>query len=689
MPTKPAAPSILTRWTLLLVLITSAFALTSCSPGTEELSLSRLFGDGMVIQRDVEVPVWGWGAPGSTVQVQLAADPSVEGASLELFSTEVDEIGRWRVTLPPRSAGGPYVLSVEGSDMRREVADIWVGDVWLCSGQSNMEWSVASSQDAEAEIAAATDGGIRHFAVPRSSALRPQADLAGGDWTVASPETVGDWTAVGYYFARELREHVDVPVGLVHASWGGSRIEPWMSAEALGFDSPESAAELLEEHIEDQEKRLFAAVRKQLGKIPKRDPGLKGGQAVWADPELDDSEWDEMALPGRWEGSGWPGLDGVVWFRYHFSLDAESLRALRKEGSSASVGLGKIDDSDEAWLNGRPIGGMDRSYDVPRVYSLPLDALQAGDNVVAVRVTDFELGGGIYGSDEMLFLELGDTRHSLAGPWRYRIGEASYQPEAEAIKVPTLLYNQMIHPMTPFPVRGVLWYQGESNAGPGDALAYRNLFQRLILDWRARRGQEDLPFLFVQLANFMQPAKEPSESQWALLRESQSLALDLPKTAQAVTIDIGDGDDVHPRNKQDVGRRLALAARHMVYEEPDLVWSGPTYREHRVEGDRVILGFDHVGAGLTAVGGSLQEFAVAGADRRFVWAEASIDGNEVVVHSPQVPEPVAVRYAWGDNPEKANFYNVTPDGSVGLPASPFRTDDFSVNVLADEEDSAR
>ncbi len=629
---------------------------------TDGFQPSRLIADGMVIQRDLPVPLWGWADPGTDVEVQFDE---------QSFSGRADAEGRWQVTLPARPAGGPHLLRIRAEDFQREIHDVMVGDVWLCSGQSNMEWPVAQARDAEAEIAVATDRSIRHFAVPRSSSLKPEDRLVGGEWTVASPETVGGWTAVGYFFARELRKEVDVPIGLIHSSWGGSRIEPWMSATALGFRDDEQAAREVARQLEDEESQLLAKIREQLGELPEHDLGMSGSKAVWADPDLDDGNWDEMELPGRWEGAGWTGLDGVVWFRYRFALSADELKALRANGKPARVGLGMIDDTDTAWLNGRQIGGLERSYDVPRVYPIPIEDLREGDNVIAVRVTDTGLGGGIYGPPEMLFLELDGHRRSLASEWRFRIGSFSYDPSTNANQFPTLLYNQMIHPILDYPVRGVLWYQGESNAGPEDAYPYRLRFPGLIQDWRRRYGLDDLPFLFVQLANFMKPAEQPGESDWAVLRESQSQTLELPQTAQAVIIDIGDADDVHPRNKQDVGLRLSLAARHLVYGEESLVWSGPTYREHRIEQDRVVLTFDHVGGGLLAKDGELEQFAIAGADRRFVWAKAWIEGDRVIVRSEAVPEPIAVRYAWSNNPEGANLYNVE-----GLPASPFRTDSF-------------
>lgn len=605
----------------------------------------------MVMQRDVEVPVWGW----ADVDAEVAV--TFRGAT---HTARADASGAWTVRLPPAGAGGPYEITVAAGDERLRVEDVLVGDVWICSGQSNMEWVVADSNDAEREIAAAGDGRIRHFKVPRGWAVKPETVLAGGEWEAAEPARVGHFTAVGYFFARELRQHVDVPIGLVNSSWGGSRIEPWMSAEALGLDS--TGVEKIMQLERDRERRVLERVRARIGPLPERDQGLVDGRAVWADPELDDAGWDTLAVPARWEEEGFDGMDGIAWYRTAFELTAKEAQ------KGAVLGLGTIDDGDVSWVNGYEVGRMAQAWNVPRVYEVPASALRAGENVLAVRVEDTGGGGGIFGDPELLYVEAGGERLPLAGSWRFRVGHATVNAEGSKNQVPTLLYNKMIHPLLRYPIKGALWYQGESNAGADDAYVYRDLFAGMIEDWRRRWGVGDFPFLFVQLASFMAAADEPAESSWALLRESQCAALELAATAQAVTIDIGDADDVHPRNKQDVGLRLALAARKVAYGQ-DLVYSGPVYRSHEVRGGRVFLDFDHAGSGLTARGGELKGFAVAGADRRFVWAEAAIEGGRVAVRSDAVPEPVAVRYAWGDNPEDANLYN-----AEGLPASPFRTD---------------
>jgi sialate O-acetylesterase len=330
-----------------------------------------------------------------------------------------------------------------------------------------------------------------------------------------------------------------------------------------------------------------------------------------------------------------------------------------------------IDDSDVTWVNGVEVGRMDNAWNEARIYAVPASALRAGTNVIAVRVEDFQGGGGIAGPAETVYLDTRIGRRALPETWRFMVGQVRLGGASGKNQVPMALWNKMVHPLLSYPIAGVIWYQGESNADVmDDAVAYRNLFPTMIESWRAAWGQPELPFLWVQLANFMAADDEPpAASTWAVLREAQSATLSLPPTAQAVIVDLGEADDIHPRNKQDVGQRLARAARAVAYGEDDLVYAGPTYRSHTVQDGRVILTFDHVGGGLEVHGDTLGGFAVAGADGRFVWADARVEADRVVVWSDAVPEPVAVRYAWGNNPDRATLYN-----AEGLPADPFRTD---------------
>ncbi|HKH93370.1 MAG TPA: sialate O-acetylesterase [Gemmatimonadaceae bacterium] len=622
---------------------------------TQSLRLPRIFGDAMVLQRQTGLPVWGWSAPRQTVSVTLA------GATRRATA---DASGSWRVTLPPQGPGGPYQLVVRAGSDSILIRDVLIGDVWVASGQSNMEWPLATTNDAASVIASTHDPRIRHFKVPTSFAQRPERDLAGGQWSAADRQHVGSFSAVAYYFARDLRKSIDVPIGIINTTWGGSRIETWMSRAALGMDSARWAAVWREE--ESAQRRFAENLRAKIGDVPKTDPGLVDGRAVWADPALDESGWKSIPVPSLWEQAGYDGMDGIAWYRVSFDLTAE------EAARGAKLGLAAIDDADVTWVNGVEVGRTN-GYNLPRAYDVPASALHAGRNVVAVRVEDTGGGGGIYGDSAAVFLEVGGARRPLGSGWKFRVGTASMQPDGQHInKVPTVLYNKMVHPLLGFPIKGVIWYQGESNAdSAADARKYEALFKTMITSWRREWHAGEFPFLWVQLANFMAPdSQPPAQSAWAILRDAQSAALALPKTGQAVITDIGDAQDIHPRNKRDVGARLALAARQVAYGQP-VEHVGPTHRAHVVRGNEMVLRFDHVGGGLVsrANGGAVGGFAIAGSDQRFVWADARIEGNTVIVSSPQVAAPVAVRYAWGNNPTRASLYS-----REGLPAVPFRTD---------------
>ncbi len=638
--------------TTLFLMILMALA----QPAGAELTVSEIFGDGMVLQRKTTVPAWGTAEPGREVTIAIA-DRTV--------TVRADAMGRWRAEIEAMPAGGPHELTIVSDGQHLSFGNILVGDVWICSGQSNMEWTVADSMNAAQEVEAAHDPQIRHFKIPRSWAEKPENSLAGGSWEPADPAHVGAFTAVGYFFARELRRHHDVPVGLINTTWGGSRIEPWMSAGSLGLDA-DGVVEVLAAEKAD-ELGALRAIRARIGDLPDTDHGLVDGRALWADPGLDDSSWQEMGTTSVWEEQGWEGMDGVAWYRTTFNLTAEEAR------TEIHLALGTIDDSDTTWVNGHEVGRTMLAWNKSRVYAVQPASLKEGRNVIAVRVEDTGGGGGLYGDPDQRYVEIAETKRPFADPWRFQVGLVTVNTDYRKNQVPTVLYNKMVHPLLRYPVAGFLWYQGESNADADGAFVYRNLFASMITDWRARWGRNDLPFLWVQLANYMAAADQPGDSQWAMLRESQSAALALPNTAQTVIIDIGDADDIHPRNKQEVGRRLAVAARTVAYGEK-IVFSGPVYRSHVVQDGRLIIDFDHVGGGLEARGnaeGKLAEFSVAGADQHFVWAKAMIEDNRVVVWSDEVKDPVSARYAWADNPDDANLYNLE-----GLPASPFRTDSW-------------
>ena len=636
--------------------------LLAISPAHAEIELPLLFADGAVMQRDRPLPVWGWATPGATVDVRF------DGATA---TTVTGGDGAWRVELPAHAAGGPFQLTVrEGKDEIVTVRDVLVGDVWLASGQSNMEWPVAQAQGAGQLIAGAHDAGIRHFKVPKSWSGEPEARLAGGEWRTASPQTVGEFSAVAYSFARELRTRDrTVPIGIINSTWSGSRIEAWMDAASLGVDATAMAAKM--QAVRDADERAQAEARARLARWP-----ANPDDALWKDADLDDGDWDTIPVPGLWEAAGYK-MDGVAWYRTSFELSAA------EAAKGITLGLGMIDDSDDTWVNGTRVGGLTNRWDTPREYRVGPEALRSGTNHIAVRVTDTGGGGGIHdthsdpsrhaATDLPYVQPQSNARRALPEKWKFRPASVTVVVDDDKNQIETLLFNRMIHPLQPYPLRGFLWYQGEANANTvAEAHRYRDQFASLIRAWRADWAQPDLPFLWVQLASFRSGADTASESPWSVLRESQSATVALPGTAQAVTIDIGDADDIHPRNKQEVGRRLALAARHVAYGE-SLMYSGPLYRAVEFEGRNARIAFDTQGSALAVRGGgqAVQGFEVAGDDRRFHPAQATIEGGGVVVSSEAVAQPKAVRYAWRDNPEDADLVN-----REGLPASPFRTDEW-------------
>jgi len=641
------------RHRLALSLALASLPLACAVASTPALELPLLFSDGAVLQRDQPMKVWGWSAPGHQVQV------SFDGASA---MATADASGRWDATLPAHAAGGPYTLSVADGQQRQRARDVMVGDVWLCSGQSNMEFKLSQAENATAEIARANDAGIRGFTVPKSWSGTPSDRLAGGAWQRATPRTAGDFSAVCWFFAREIRARTGVPVGMLHSSWGGSRIEAWMDAAHLGVDPVEVATQAAA--ITAHDNRLIQATRQRLGHGGKGPVKGADGQPSWAAPTLDTRDWASIAVPAYWEDAGYFGMDGLGWYRTEFTLDAASAAA------GVQLGLGKVDDTSQVWINGKPVAPESEAWDVGRVYHVAPALLHAGRNTIAVQVSDQGGYGGIYGDAGLLYVQGADgVRQPLAGNWRFRVEPASVSVAAldEKNQLATLLYNKMIHPLVGFPLRGVLWYQGESNANPGDAVRYREQFAGLIQQWRGEWQQPAMPFLWVQLANWISGGDSPQHSPWAQLRASQSAALSLPATGQAVTIDIGNPDSIHPLDKQDVGHRLALAARHVAYGET-LVYAGPSYRAIRFDGPRAVLSFDTQGSTLAARGGALGGFQIAGTDRVFHPASARIEGDTVVVSSDAVEVPIAVRYGWSDNPVQANLVN-----REGLPASPFET----------------
>ncbi len=631
--------------------------------------LHPLFSDNMVLQRGLADPVWGWTTPGQAVTVRLIGKDGKAKTAKAVAGAD----GHWTAHLPVLQAGpgGPYTLTVTAPGHSEKRGNILVGDVWICSGQSNMEFGLGMTDNSAAEIAAANHPNIRLFLTGHDIAVTPQATPSSGAWAVCTPETVkqGGWngfSAVGYFFGRDLQQKINVPIGLIETNWGGTPAEAWTSTAALRAKVPAFRPAL------DAQQMLatpggFEAIKAAW--YARNDKGSALGAQSWAAPALDAPNWPTMTLPQAWEGAGIPALanfDGVVWYRKEVTLTAEQAKA------PLTLHLGPIDDRDTTYVNGAVVGTTD-DHLVDRVYTVPAAALRAGRNVLAIRALDTGGIGGVNGTPEQMFLEMGTDKIPLAGDWAYKIGGAL--PAGDPVPTlggdqnqPTVLYNGMVAPLVSYGIKGAIWYQGESNANSAaQAAQYRTLLPAMITDWRGRWGAGTFPFLIVQLANFGGNPDQPGQSNWAELREAQSLtATTLPKTGLAVAVDVGNPKDIHPTNKQEVGRRLALVAETVAYGLPGES-SGPVFTDMKIGPGAIRLDFSHATGGLVAKGGPLTGFAIAGSDGKFVSADAKIDGNGVVVSSPSVPNPTDVRYGWADSPV-CNLYN-----GFGLPASPFRT----------------
>jgi len=636
-----------------------------------ELTLAALFTDEMVLQRGRPNPIWGFDRPGQIVTL------TVEGPATTLApaSATTSPEGSFRLTCPELPAGGPYRLRVRGS---RElvIENVLVGEVWLASGQSNMEWKVAQAADASREIAEAKWPEIRMFTVGRQVGREPLR-LATGGWRASHPDTVHDFSAVGYFFARELYRELKVPIGIIDASWGGTRVEAWTSLPALkgvmDVDRELEAWSLSDDAVAPIKRQYDAALAAWERENLPADVGNLGERQGWSAADHDDGKWPSMRLPGAWQGRGM-AFNGVVWFRKTVELPPAWA------GHDLLLGLGAIDDFDHTYFNGTLVGahpkGTPGAYQIRRVYRVPAALVRPGKNMVAVRVFDHFGEGGLLGPSIEMYLETkgpAALRVPLAGAWRYAVereiplvsGDVFQTcPAPPPVLVPQdapgALFCGMIAPLVPFGLRGVIWYQGERNTEEHGHYASR--FLAMIRDWRAHFGQGEIPFYFVQLPNFV------ASPAWAHLREAQADVLSEAATGLAVAIDIGEPNDIHPRNKQEVGRRLSLLALARTYGRRDLEDSGPMLERLEIREGKVHAHFARA-AGLRARGdGSLSGFTVAGADGVHHAARARVAGNTVELESPRVAAPLHVRYAWADNPD-ANLEN-----AAGLPATPFRTD---------------
>jgi sialate O-acetylesterase len=614
-----------------------------------EIRLPRLISDGMVLQRDVPLKIWGWADPGEKVKVDFAG---------KTYQAKTDKKGNWKMELPEISAGGPYIMRINGL----EIKDILIGDVWLCSGQSNMELWVGRVMDLYAnEIRQVNNKNIRLYRTSvRKDFQVPQTDYQDGSWLPATQDNIMDFSAVAYFFAAELYQEHKVPIGLISTAIGGSPAESWLSNASVKsyLDIWQEKQDRIDSirmknKQEGKEKKPF----NWMEELNRKDPGVASN---WSGADIDVSGWPQISLPGYWTEKGVTQKNGSLWFYKEFEIP-DSL--VSKE---AILRLGRIIDSDSAFVNGTFVGTVSYQYP-PRIYKIPVGVLKPGKNKLMVRVIS-QGGKGGFVEEKPYEIRIGTQVVDLTGDWNYHSG-ARMKPSwgtGGLSFMPGGLFNGLIGPVLGYQIKGVIWYQGESNTGR--AKEYRQLFQNLIQDWRSQFSNPGLPFLYVQLANLGNPGKQPVESGWAELRDAQRRALELPNTGMAVTYDIGEWNDIHPLNKKEVGRRLALEADRVAYNDSSIVSSGPLYESMEIDSNSIVLTFSSVGKGLFT-NCLLEGFQIAGADGHFVWANAVVlSKNKVRVWSQAVNSPQTVRYAWSDNPEGANLKN-----KKGLPASPFTT----------------
>lgn len=643
----------------------------NCTAVRANVILPAIFSDNMVLQQKTNAAIWGKADPGRIVEVSTTWSKTV-------YAAKADQNGRWKVMVATPGYGGPYLIMVSGGN-KIVLKNVLIGEVWVCSGQSNMEMPITGWGDiknAQQEIASAKYPKIRLLQVQRAVSNVPLEDAKVGNdsWAVCDPQNVGGFSAVAYFFARDLYRKTGIPIGLIHTSWGGTIAEAWTSSTTLKT-MPDFADAVRKIEKSDANKenadfpRKLSAWKQQL---LKKDKGYSGDQPVWAAASFNAAGWDSMSLPSFWEQSALGDLNGVVWFRKKVTIP-ESWA-----GKEMKVNLGTIDDDDITFFNGVKIGET-TAYNVPRTYTIPANKVKAGEFVLAIRVFDSGGGVGLYGEKNILSLtSAGRKRISLDGDWQYKVGlnlnDIGPAPVLDdGPNRPSVLYNGMINPIIKFTIRGAIWYQGESNASR--AVQYQELFPALITDWRKKWNIGPFPFYYVQLANFMEKRYEPVPSAWAELRDAQSKTLSLPNTGMAVAIDIGEALDIHPKNKQDVGKRLALVALAKTYGYK-IPYSGPALASFKVVGNKINLDFKFADGGLkTKDGKPVSGFAVAAENGRFYWASAVIHGNQITVSAPEVPNPAVVRYAWADNPD-CNLVN-----GAGLPASPFRTDNRELSTF--------
>ena len=631
------------------ILLFAIFIIASFT-SSAQIKLPKLISNGMVLQRAETVKLWGWAAPNENIKLNF---------NKKQYLTKANGTGNWEIKLPSQNAGGPYEMVFTASN-KVVLNDILFGDVWICSGQSNMELPMSRVIDKYPQIIAnATNNKIRQFLVPDEYDFKQErTDFSNGSWISSSPKNVLDFSAVAYFFALEINKKYNIPIGIINTALGGSPAQAWISEQSLQkFPAYAEEAKKYKDDglIKQIETADQAAGNAWYKKLNEYDEGLK---QHWR-TNSDITDWQEMNLPGYWANESLGKVNGVVWFKKEIEVPESMV------GKPVKLLLGRIVDADSVFINGEFVGTTSYQYP-PRRYLFNPGILNKGKNIITVRVVN-NSGNGGFVMDKDYQLIAGNDTINLSGKWNYRLGVKMDEPTPSQTFIrwkASGLYNAMINPATNYAIKGLLWYQGEANTG--NPTEYKDLMQTLIADWRAKWKRNDLPFIYVQLPGFMDEKNVPVESNWAAVRQQQLDLSSTKNTAMAVAVDLGEWNDIHPLNKEDVGKRLALQARSLVYWESKLISSGPIFKSVIKQGNKLLISFDCAGNQLSSKGGSPQYFAIAGADKKYLWAKAEIRGKQVLVWADSIADPKFVRYAWADNPAKANLYN-----SAHLPASPF------------------
>jgi sialate O-acetylesterase len=613
----------------------------------------------MVLQRDAKIKIWGWSAPNEKIAIDFMN---------KKHKIKADDKGEWELQLSNLKAGGPYVMKIVASNSI-EIDDILIGDVWLCSGQSNMAFTVGQARDLyEKEIASSENKLIRNFEVPREYEFNVQrTDLSGGSWSEANPVNVPKFSAAAYFFAAALYAKYKIPIGMINSSYGGTPIHAWLSEEALKpFPASynEIAALKNPEFVKSIENKDIELEKIWNANLLSNDEGL-ATKGNWASNLTNTQDWQESKVPALWNGTSLEKIYGVVWYKKEIEVSKDFT------SNESTLKLGTMMGADSTYVNGKYVGYTKDQWS-SRKYTIPSSTLVEGKNTITIRLERKRGNGGFVEGLQYELVGSNAETINVKGIWKYKIGfKQDALPNAVNLRwKPTSLHNSMIQPLKKYSVKGAVWYQGEGNAAKPKE--YAQLLPALIGELRNVFNNPNMPFLYAQLPNYMAIKELPSESNWALLRETQLQTLAVPNTGMATTIDVGQWNDIHPHQKEPVGKRLALIAQNLVYGDTKVICYGPKYESMKIENGKIILSFATFGSAMQFKGeGTHTNFAIAGEDKKFVWANAIIENGKIIVWSNEVPNPVAVRYAWSDNPNGEKLFN-----AEGIPASPFRTDSW-------------